>query len=61
MAKTFQFKKESKHLKSKTNKRLMLTLTMEEWEMLNFAREPTHSVQECIRQIVRAYLGIEKK
>ena len=61
MAKTFKFKKKEQHLRTKTNKRMMMTLTNEEWDMLNFVREPNHSIQECIRQILRAYLGIERK
>tara|TARA_B100000029_G_scaffold507809_1_gene593253 strand:- start:808 stop:948 length:141 start_codon:yes stop_codon:yes gene_type:complete len=31
------------------------------YEFLHMVRDPSHSVQETIRQILRAYCGLDKK
>lgn len=61
MAKAFKPKKEFTLPSSKRNKKILLTMEVELYDFLNLVRPPEHSVQETMRQILRAYAGLDKK
>ena len=60
-SKAFRPKKEITLYSSERNKRVLLTMDTELFEFLHMVRDPSHSLQETIRQILRAYCGLDKK
>lgn len=41
------------------NVRMQLTISEDMWLSLDLIRDPSISIQECIRQIVAAYIGVK--
>jgi len=42
------------------NRRISMTMSNEMWDALDLLRDPSISVQECVRQIVATYLGFKR-